>query len=65
MAARAHNRKKAAKKVLRVAGKEPELNCLVLPTDHYELLLPTSVVEEVIDFEQPVPVELAPPWLLG
>ena len=65
MAARAYGRKKSAKKVLRVSGKEPELHCLVLPTDHHDLLLPTSVIEEVVDFERPVAVEFAPPWLLG
>jgi chemosensory pili system protein ChpC len=29
------------------------------------LLLPISVMEEVIDFEPPIAIEFAPPWLLG
>jgi chemosensory pili system protein ChpC len=65
MATQAYGRNKAARKVLRISGKEPELPCLVIPTDRHDLLLPRSVIEEVVDFEQPVPVESAPPWLLG
>lgn len=58
-------RKKKAKKVLRKAGKRPELHCMLIPSDPETLLLPTSVMAEVLDFQQPVPMESAPPWLLG
>lgn len=38
---------------------------MIIPADEYDLLLPTSVIAEVIDFTQPHPMEFAPPWLLG
>jgi chemosensory pili system protein ChpC len=58
-------RNKPARRVLRTSGKSPELHCMVIPTDREILLLPTSVMEEVIDFEQPLAIEHAPPWLMG
>jgi chemosensory pili system protein ChpC len=60
-----HGRKKTARRVLRTTGKSPELHCMVIPTDRESLLLPISVMEEVVDFRQPLPMEFAPPWLLG
>ena len=65
MTMQVHGRKKTAKRVLRTAGKSPELHCMFIPTDRETLLLPTTVMEEVIDFQQPLPMEFAPPWLLG
>ena len=59
------NRRKPTRRVLRASGKSPELHCMLIPTDRETLLFPTSVMEEVIDFQQPVAIELAPPWLLG
>jgi len=38
---------------------------MAIPTDHETLLLPTAVMEEVIDFQQPAEIEFSPPWLLG
>jgi len=38
---------------------------MAIPTDQETLLLPTSVMEEVIDFQQLSAIEFAPPWLLG
>jgi chemosensory pili system protein ChpC len=61
----APGRKKTTKRILRTTGKSPELHCMMVPTDGETLLLPTSVMEEVIDFQQPLPMESAPPWLLG
>jgi chemosensory pili system protein ChpC len=58
-------RKKTARRVLRTSGASPQLHCMAIPTDHETLLLPTSVMEEVIDFQQPMAIEFAPPWLLG
>jgi chemosensory pili system protein ChpC len=61
----ASGRKKTARRVLRASGASPQLHCMAIPTDHETLLLPTSVIEEVIDFQQPMAIEFAPPWLLG
>lgn len=53
------------KRVLRSSGKRPELHCMLVPTDQETLLMPTSVMAEVMDFQPPRPTEAAPPWLLG
>ncbi|MBT8051334.1 MAG: chemotaxis protein CheW [Gammaproteobacteria bacterium] len=58
-------RQKEKKKVLRRSGKAPVLHCMLVPTEPEPLLLPTSVMAEVIDFQPPRPTEDAPPWLLG
>jgi chemosensory pili system protein ChpC len=65
MERKAKGRRKAAKKVLRKTGKSPELHCMVIPTHGETLLLPTSVMEEVLEYQEPAPMESAPPWLLG
>jgi len=38
---------------------------MAIPTHGETLLLPTTVMEEVVDFQQPTAIESAPPWLLG
>lgn len=58
-------RKKEKKRVLRRSGRAPVLHCMLVPTGEETLLLPTSVMAEVIDFQPPRPTEEAPPWLLG
>jgi chemosensory pili system protein ChpC len=58
-------RKKPARRVLRATGRSPELHCMAIPTGRETLLLPTTVMEEVVDFQQPTPMESVPPWLLG
>lgn len=60
-----HGRKKTARRVLRTSGLPPQLNCMAIPTHGETLLLPTSVMEEVVDFQEPAAIEFAPPWLLG
>ncbi len=66
MEKRAYNgRKKAKKRVLRRSGKPSELHCMFIPTDQDALLLPTSVMAEVIDYQPPRPTAESPPWLLG
>jgi chemosensory pili system protein ChpC len=66
MARQTRGRNKAAKKkTLRVSGRQPEIHCMLIPTDPEMLLLPTSVMAEVVDFSQPAPMKEAPPWLLG
>lgn len=57
--------KKKTKKVLRKAGKSPMLHCMLAPTEEDVLLLPTSVLAEVIDYEEPSPMAETPPWLIG
>lgn len=58
-------RKKTARRVLRATGRSPELHCMAIPTQEETLLLPTKVMEEVVDFQPPAAIESAPPWLLG
>ena len=58
-------RNKEKKRVLRRSGKTPELHCMLIPTHRETLLLPTSVMAEVVDYTAPRPAEDAPPWLLG
>jgi len=53
------------KRVLRASGKSPELHCMLVPTDPEVLLLPTSVMSEVVDYRDISPIEAAPPWLMG
>jgi chemosensory pili system protein ChpC len=65
MAKRTFGRKREAKKTLRRSGKERDIHCMLIPTLQETLLLPTSVIAEVIDYSQPTPVEAVPPWLLG
>lgn len=57
--------KKSKKKVMRKVGKSPVVHCMLAPTEDDILLLPTSVMAEVVDFQQPSPMDEAPPWLLG
>ena len=65
MATSVHGRKKAPRRALRVAGKSPELRCMSAPTEGHRLLLPTSVMAEVVEFRTPAPLDHSPPWLLG
>ena len=58
-------RSKEKKRLLRRSGKTPELHCMLIPTHRETLLLPTSVMAEVVDYTAPRPAEDAPPWLLG
>jgi len=41
------------------------LRCLSLPIQNKTLIVPYSVVAEVISFESPTPVANAPKWVLG
>jgi chemosensory pili system protein ChpC len=58
-------RKPGKKRNLRVSGRQPELHCMLIQTDPELLLLPTSVMAEVVEFGQLQPMQDAPPWLLG
>jgi chemosensory pili system protein ChpC len=57
--------RKTKKKVLRRSGESPVIHCMLAPTRQDQLLLPTGVMAEVIDYRQPTPMDAAPPWLLG
>ncbi len=65
MVKQAYSRKKKAKKVLRKSGKRAEVHCMLIPSEPETLVLPTSVMAEVIDYQQPMAMDSAPPWLLG
>jgi chemosensory pili system protein ChpC len=54
-----------SKKVMRKAGKSPVIHCMLAPADTETLLLPTGVMAEVADFQNPSPLDDSPPWLLG
>lgn len=60
-----NGRTKEPRRVLRTSGRSPELHCMKIPTDREVLLLPTSVMAQVVDFKAPMPMEASPPWLLG
>ncbi len=57
--------RKTTKKVLRKAGKSPIIHCMLAPTEEDILLLPTNVLAEVVDFQQPSSLAEAPSWLIG
>ena len=58
-------RKTTKKKVLRRSGKPAVLHCMMIPAQDATLLLPTSVMAEVMDYVEPQPIEDSPPWLFG
>lgn len=58
-------KKVGSKKVMRRAGKSPEIRCLLIPTDGETLLLPITTMAEVVDISQLQAMDDAPPWLLG
>ncbi len=38
---------------------------MLIPSEPETLVLPTSVMAEVIDYQQPMAIDSTPPWLLG
>ena len=54
-----------SKKIMRKAGKSPVIHCMLAPAEKETLLLPTGIMAEVIDFQNPSPLDASPPWLLG
>jgi len=65
MSRQVFNRKKTTRRVLRANGRSPEMHCMAIPAQGETLLLPTTVMEEVVDYQQPAAIEPSPPWLLG
>ena len=59
------SRKGSKKRNLARSGATPDIHCMRIPAGDEELLLPTTVMEEVIEFQTPELMEGTPPWLLG
>ncbi len=55
----------ASKGLNGTAGKIPSVHCMLAPMEEASLLLPTQVVAEVVDYEQPDPITATPEWFLG
>lgn len=47
------------------AGKMPSVHCMLAPLEDTALLLPTQVVAEVVDYQEPEPITATPEWFLG
>ncbi len=47
------------------AGKMPSVHCMLAPLENAALLLPTQVVAEVVEYQQPEPISATPDWFLG
>jgi len=47
------------------AGKLPSVHCMLAPLEDAALLLPTQVVAEVVEYQQPEPISQTPEWFLG
>ncbi|HET6564001.1 MAG TPA: chemotaxis protein CheW, partial [Xanthomonadales bacterium] len=47
------------------AAKLPSVHCMLAPLEDSSLLLPTQVVAEVIEYQQPEPISQTPDWFLG
>ena len=65
MTTRERKQRKNGKRVLRRSGKPRDLHCMLVPSREVSLVLPTTILEEVIDFTPPEPLAGAPSWLLG
>jgi chemosensory pili system protein ChpC len=55
----------ASKGLNGTAGKIPSVHCMLAPLEHAALLLPTQVVAEVVEYQQPEPISQTPDWFLG
>ena len=55
----------ASKGLNGTAGKIPSVHCMLAPLEHAALLLPTQVVAEVVEYQQPEPITATPEWFLG
>ena len=58
-------KRKGKKRALRRAGKAKEIHCMMIPAESETLLLPSSAIAEVVDYQPPESMESTPPWLLG
>ena len=55
----------ASKGLNGTAGKMPSVHCMLAPLEGAALLLPTQVVAEVVEYQQPEPITATPEWFLG
>jgi chemosensory pili system protein ChpC len=55
----------ASKKANDTGGSIPSVHCMLAPLEHAALLLPTQVVVEVVEYQQPQPITATPEWFLG
>ncbi len=46
-------------------GAGPTIHCTLALTGKWSMVLPTSAIAEITDYEPPAPLENTPPWLLG
>lgn len=46
-------------------GKMPSVHCMLAPLEDAALLLPTQVVAEVVEYQEPEPITATPDWFLG
>lgn len=58
-------RKKATGQPGSRKGRAREIHCTVAPIEKERVLLPTSVIEEIMDYQPLSPLEGVPAWLLG
>jgi len=56
---------KAAVRDNKSTKKTDGLNCLLLDIGGRKILLPKSTLNEVVSYQQPIPFENSPEWLLG
>jgi len=47
------------------AGRMPSVHCMLAPLENGALLLPTQVVAEIVEYQQPDPISATPDWFLG
>jgi chemosensory pili system protein ChpC len=55
----------AGKALNGTAGKLPTVHCMLAPLEDDALLLPTNVIAEVVEYQQPDPITATPDWFLG
>jgi chemosensory pili system protein ChpC len=55
----------AGKALNGTAGKTPAVHCMLARLEDNSLLLPTQVVAEVVEYQQPDPITATPDWFLG
>jgi chemosensory pili system protein ChpC len=55
----------ASKGVNGTPAKLPSVHCMLAPLEDAFLLLPTQVVAEVVEYQEPDPITATPEWFLG
>jgi chemosensory pili system protein ChpC len=47
------------------SGRMPSVHCMLAPLENAALLVPTQVVAEIVEYQQPEPISATPDWFLG